>query len=275
MTFGDYTYHPDAHWQGTEMAYHFAYGDQVPSILTWEWQDKYTLRSTLYPAYLSIPLHVLRFLKIDSNCLVNNSLYLMHCLLIVVGDYYMYHVAKMFIGKRGAAVTMLYLLFNFTINQIFSKTLTNGAESVFCQMAFYYFARLKPKFDRNMALMTLSITLAFIVRSSSLIGFIPLALFQMFQSCDDFLAILQSAIFVALPTFTLSIVCDSIYYGKWACPQYNFVYVNVVEDITAYFGVEPWDFYQEQFEEGVTVFETLFPFFLAGFSVFAAFQFHG
>ena len=123
---------------------------------------------------------MLRFLKIDSNSLVNNSLYFMHSLLIVLGDYFMYPLAKMYIGKRGAAVTILYLLFNFKINQIFSKTLTNGVESVFCQMAFYYFARLKPKFDRDMALMTLSITLAFIVRSSSLIGFIPLALFQMF-----------------------------------------------------------------------------------------------
>jgi hypothetical protein len=98
------------------------------------------------------------------------------------------------------------------------KTLTNGVEAVFCTMGFYYFSTLKPKFDYGMVMMTFSITAAFIVRSSSLIGFIPLALFRMFQSWDFFIAILQSGIFVALPTVGLSIICDSIYYGKLTCP---------------------------------------------------------
>jgi hypothetical protein len=67
--------------------------------------------------------------------------------------------------------------------------MTNGAEAVFCMMAFFYYFKLKYvsynedkqksaikyiKFDRNMALMTFAITISFLVRSSSLIGWLPL-----------------------------------------------------------------------------------------------------
>ena len=190
MTFGELNYHPDQNWQGLEIAYKIAYGDQVQNILSWEWQDKYTLRSSLYPYYLSLPLHVLRFFKMDYNILVVNSMFFMNTIIIVIGDYYLYRLSGLYLGKKGATLTLLYTLFNFRINQIFLKTLTNGVESVFCTIGFYYFSILKPKFDFNMCMMTFSITIAFIVRSSSLIGFIPLALFRLFQSWDYFLAIL-------------------------------------------------------------------------------------
>ena len=62
MSFGFKDYHPDQHWQGYEMAYKIAYSDVVDVVATWEWLDLYALRSHLYPAYLSTPLHLLRFL---------------------------------------------------------------------------------------------------------------------------------------------------------------------------------------------------------------------
>jgi len=177
MTFGELCHHPDQNWQGLEIAYTLAYGDEVENIHTWEWQDRYTLRSSLYPIYLSIPLHILRFFKIDYNVLVVNSMFLMNTFIIVIGDYYLYLISKTYMGKRGAAIALLWTLFNYRINQIFLKTLTNGVESVFCTVAFYYFSLLKPKFDKNMALMTFSITMAFIARSSSLVGFLPIAIY--------------------------------------------------------------------------------------------------
>ena len=116
MTFGELNYHPDQNWQGLEIAYKIAYGDQVENILSWEWQDKYTLRSSLYPYFLSLPLHVLRFLKIDSNALVVNSMLMMNTMLIVLGDYFLYKMSRRFLGKKGASLTLLYLIFNVRIN---------------------------------------------------------------------------------------------------------------------------------------------------------------
>ena len=140
-------------------------------------------------------------------------------------------------------MTLSYSIVNRRINEILSKTLSNGAEASFCIAALYYYNNLKPKFDKNMALMTLNITLAFIVRSSSLVGFLPLALTKIFSSNDYFLAIMTSGVCVALPTMIISILIDSVLYGKFTIPQVNFLHVNVVEDISKYYGVEMWFYY--------------------------------
>jgi hypothetical protein len=46
-------------------------------------------------------------------------------------------------------------------------------------VVFYYYLNIKPKiWDKNLSLLTLAITLSFIVRSSSIVGYIPLALIK-------------------------------------------------------------------------------------------------
>ena len=90
MTFGDKDHHPDQFWQGLEPAYKIAYGDVVDTVMTWEWQQGYALRSYLYPLVLSLPLHALRWLGIDSAILVVNSMFAMNCLILTIGDLYLY-----------------------------------------------------------------------------------------------------------------------------------------------------------------------------------------
>ena len=180
--------------------------------------EQYALRSHLYPFFLSIPLHVWRFIGIDTNFMVNGSILFMNSLIQVFGDYYLYYLTKDIVGKEGAVMALSYSIINRRMNEIFSKTMTNGAEGSLCVAALYYFNNIKPKFDKNLILMTIFISLAFIVRSSSLIGFIPLALVKIFQSCNFFTAILTSGFLVAVPTMIFSILIDSYFYGKFTIP---------------------------------------------------------
>ena len=46
-------------------------------------------------------------------------------------------------GKKGALIYMVYAIFNKRINEIFSRTMTNGVEAVLCLIAFYYYSNLK------------------------------------------------------------------------------------------------------------------------------------
>lgn len=115
-------------------------------------------------------------------------------------------------------MSISYSIVNRRMNEIYGKTLTNGCEGVFCIMGLYYFTNLKPKFDKRMVLMTLAISIAFIVRSSSLLGWLPLALLKCFSSFDYFVAILSAGIFVALPTCGFSTLIDSLCYGRLTCP---------------------------------------------------------
>ena len=54
--------HPDEYWQAVEPAYNMVYGGVT---LTWEWDDSYRLRSTLYPSYLAVPLYLLKITGLD------------------------------------------------------------------------------------------------------------------------------------------------------------------------------------------------------------------
>lgn len=54
-----------------------------------------------------------------------------------------------------------------------------------------------------------------------------------------------------------------------------FVYINVIEDITAYFGREANNFYLEGLEHSITVFATLYDLFIFGFFLFAMYQCFG
>jgi len=74
-----------------------------------------------------------------------------------------------------------------------------------------------------MAVMTWAITMAFIVRSSSLLGWIPLALTTIFSGKNSYCILMNlwniilSGIFVALPMMIFSILFDSFIYGKFTC----------------------------------------------------------
>ena len=59
--------HPDEYWQSIEVAYNMVYGGVQ---LTWEWDDSYKIRSTIYPAYLAVPLYLLKLLGIDNGYMV-------------------------------------------------------------------------------------------------------------------------------------------------------------------------------------------------------------
>lgn len=75
-----------------------------------------------------------------------------------------------------------------------------------------------------MAVMTWAITMAFIVRSSSLLGWIPLALATIFSGKNSYCILMNlwniilSGIFIALPMMAFSILFDSLIYGKFTCP---------------------------------------------------------
>lgn len=166
-------------------------------------------------------------------------------------------------------------MFNRRINEIWQKTLTNGAEAVFSVCGLYFYTKLKPTFDKNMALMTFSITLAFLVRSSSLVGWVPLALYKVFSSFDYFCSIFLAGICIAVPVFLSSVLADSMYYGTFTIPQINFVYINVVDNISKCFGIEPWYYYIIELIEFVTVEKGFFPVQMFGLSLFTLYQANG
>ena len=60
--------HPDEYWQSTEIAYKTVYEDTRDNWwLPWEWHEEWKLRNCIYPMYLTLPLHLAKFLALDTN----------------------------------------------------------------------------------------------------------------------------------------------------------------------------------------------------------------
>jgi len=244
--------HPDEIQQGKEIAYKILYeqSDQningIQSFSTWEWWKGYNLRTFLYPLWLSLPGHLLKLLNLDTNLLLVNSIYFMHCLLWVLGDYYCFIFVRQLLGKREAIAAAILSVTSEHVNDYVLRTSANGVEGNLMFVVFYYYLNMKPKiFDKNLSLLTLAVTLSFAVRSSSIVGYVPLALVAIIKDPRFLVPIMVAGLTIAVPTVLLNLASDAYFYGYWTVPQYNFVYVNVVMGISKFFGEMPWYYYIE------------------------------
>lgn len=105
------------------------------------------------------------------------------------------------------------------MNDYVLRTSANGIEGNLMFVAFYYFLNIKPKiFDKSISLLTLAITISFLTRSSSLVGYIPLAFIQIVLDTRFFVPILVAGLSIAIPCVLANIWFDSYLYGYWTIP---------------------------------------------------------
>ena len=90
-------------------------------------------------------------------------------------------------------------------------------------------------------MLTALITVAFMGRNTSIIGWIPLLSIKVLME-GSLPPFLLSAVIVAIPIMGLTVVIDSAYYGgqEWTFTSINFFQVNILENLSKYFGVDPW-----------------------------------
>ena len=191
----------------------------MQSFSTWEWWQGYNLRTWLYPLWLSLAGFVLKFFGLDTNLLTVNSVYFMHCIIWTVGDYYCYKFVRQLLGKREAIATLMYSLTSEHVNDYVLRTSANGVEGNLMFVVFYYYLNIKPKiFDKNLSLLTLAITFSFAVRSSSIVGYAPLAIIAIIKDFNFFIPILVAGLTIAIPTVLFNLVSDAYFYGYWTVP---------------------------------------------------------
>lgn len=108
-------------------------------------------------------------------------------------------------------------------------------------MAFYYYLKVGPTFDHNIVLLTASLTLSFMIRNTSPVGWPPLIALKLFHD-RSLVTFIKAGVLIAVPVILLCVLADSFYYGMEHFPVltgYNFMNVNVVQGISKMFGTEP------------------------------------
>jgi len=161
---------------------------------------------------------------------------------VCIGDAYFFSVAKQLVGKPAASISFLFYFINFINLSFLSRTLGNSVESILCTVTLYYFLRTSGKIDLSTVVMTGLLTLAFIIRNTAPIGWVPLLLIRILRD-RAFLSYLISGFLIAIPLLIASIAIDTWFYGELTITAYNFFRVNVFEGLSVYFGTSPWHYY--------------------------------
>ena len=133
-----YLVHPDELYQGTQIAYDFVFGGVE---LPWEWRDPYRLRNALYPIYLSWPLWILKWTRMDYRQLVLVSPYIAQWPLEVASDYALWIVGKQTVGKAATRVAFILILTNFFMVEYEIRCFTNTLEKICTVIAFQFYLK--------------------------------------------------------------------------------------------------------------------------------------
>lgn len=211
--------------------------------LSWEWRDDYRLRSYLYPSYLALPLWLLKKLGLDYGTAVRTCPYIAHILLVIIHDAYLWRIGKLTVGKNSSRIAFFILFFASHYNELMTRTFSNAVETVFQVIAFFYFLKVSNRFDKNIVLLTSLLTLSFMIRNTSPIGWPPLILIKIVKD-RSWLPFLCAFILVFIPVVFISVAFDSYVYGDFpVITSLNFMRVNVSEGLSKYFGSSPFHYY--------------------------------
>jgi hypothetical protein len=173
----------------------------------------------MYPLWLGIPGHFLKLIGLDTNFMIINSIYFQHCVIWIIGDYHMYLFVRQLLGKREAILAILFSVTSEYVNNYVLRTSANSVEGNLMWVVFYYYLNIKPKiFDKALCILTFAITLSFSIRSSSITGYIPLALCRIFEDFDYFLPIVVAGLAISIPLIILNLLSDSYFYGYFTVP---------------------------------------------------------
>lgn len=167
--------HPDEYWQATEVAYDYVYGGVE---LPWEWHPDYRLRNTVYPFYLIFFLTIIKKLGLDYAIVVKLYPYLAHSLLLIISDRYLWLVGKKTVGSTATRIALIFYMTNRLYNEIIIRCFTNSIEAISYIIAFYYYLDVGNKFNKTTAIMTALISISFMMRNTSPVGWIPLLILK-------------------------------------------------------------------------------------------------
>nr|XP_031308869.1 GPI mannosyltransferase 3 isoform X3 [Camelus dromedarius] len=232
---------PDEYWQSLEVAHHmvFNYG-----YLTWEWTER--LRGYIYPLIFASIYKILHLLGKDSVQLLIWIPRLAQALLSAVADLRLYSLMKQLENQQVARWVFFCQLCSWFTWYCCTRTLTNTMETVLTVIALFYYP-LEGSKSMNSVKYSSLVALAFIIRPTAVIPWIPLLLRHFWQEQRKLDLFLHQFLPIGFVTFSLSLIIDRIFFGQ---------------DLGTFYGSHPWHWY---FSQGFpAVLGTHLPFFIHG-----------
>ncbi|XP_051678315.1 GPI mannosyltransferase 3 isoform X1 [Oryctolagus cuniculus] len=247
---------PDEYWQSLEVAHRmvFNYG-----YLTWEWTER--LRGYTYPLIFASIYKILHLLGEDSVQLLIWIPRLAQALLSAIADVRLYSLMKQIENQEVAKWVFFCQLCSWFTWYCCTRTLTNTMETVLTVIALFYYP-LEGSKSMNSVKYSSLVALAFVIRPTAIIPWIPLLIRHFWQEQKKLDLILQHFLPVGFVTLSFSLIIDRIFFGDWTLVQFNFLKFNVLQNLGTFYGSHPWHWY---FTQGLpVVLGSHLPFFVHG-----------
>ncbi|GLH01717.1 Mannosyltransferase [Gryllus bimaculatus] len=228
---------PDEYWQSLEVAHSivFHYGN-----ITWEWQEG--LRSYIYPSIFAVLYKVLQFFEMDTlHMMVMAPRFLQACISIVSDAYFCNWVSREVPGAGGLAIFAVssawFWLFCST------RTLINTIETSLSVIALYYYPWPEEKSKRSSAPFLALVGIAGIIRPTAVIPWIPLCLCHIITSPHNIQRTVVNYLLVGLLCLSVLLTVDCYFYEQIIFTPINFLFVNVVKNVSNFYGTHPTHWY--------------------------------
>ena len=126
-----------------------------------------------------------------------------------MSDYALWIVGKQTVGKAATRVAFILILTNFFMVEYEIRCFTNTLEKICTVIAFKFYLKQKDKLTIDTVVFTILLTIGFIMRNTSPVGWIPLLYLKVCKE-GAFFPFLISGIFFAIPVIGICIYLDRI-----------------------------------------------------------------
>eukprot|EP00826_Nyctotherus_ovalis_P055111 TRINITY_DN7298_c0_g1_i4.p1 TRINITY_DN7298_c0_g1~~TRINITY_DN7298_c0_g1_i4.p1 ORF type:complete len:566 (+),score=82.68 TRINITY_DN7298_c0_g1_i4:3-1700(+) len=238
-------YAPDEYYQSVEVAHRIVFGYGYTS---WEWTIEEPIRSIVHPFIFAILYKVLALLSLDTGFLIAYAPRLLQAVLLTITDYYVYWIAEdAFKDAYTAKLSMLLHLAAWFTNFTMVRTLSNSFESILIVIAYYYWSRTSREYSRTDTIAGALYALCFIVRPTSAMVFLVLVFIQLVKYRLSAIKNLLGAFFFgAVPMLLICFAIDYWFYKELVFAPLNFLKVNVLANISSYYGTQELFYYLRQ-----------------------------
>ncbi|KAF2077016.1 hypothetical protein CYY_001648 [Polysphondylium violaceum] len=246
---------PDEYWQSLEVAHNLVFGY---GYMTWEWKEM--IRSFLHPLIFVVTFKLLDILHLDTTYLMIVVPKLVQGIISAIGDYYLYKLSIQIFNKQVAKWALVCQLVSWYMFVCIVRTYSNSIECVLFIVSLYYFPLYEklPQYQKH-SKPKLSIALtaiAFLIRPTTAIMWIYIlpyhivSLYNKHKQHDAIKRILKFIIIDVLCTgiiiLLISLCIDYYFYGQLVLVPYNFLYFNVIKNVSSFYGTHPFHWYFSQ-----------------------------
>jgi hypothetical protein len=241
FTYG--AFYPDEQWHTTQVAYKLVYGSSEGQevILPWEWTPEWRLRNLMNPMILAVPLQLAKTLGFDTPLFVRNYPYVLHLVMLWVGDTYFWCTYKKHLGKNSARFALIFFITVKQFNFIYSRYFINSYEVIFNLIGFYYYLEAGKALDKPTCIMTGIISAIFIIRYTACIPWVPLLVVKLIEERNALLSFIKAFFVVSIPVIGFLVAIDSWYFGSLTLAFWQHILQTRGE--SHFFGTDVLSFY--------------------------------